>query len=59
MQNQNDRWKFGLFYFDASDKRLFVPKRLEMAGMTLNFGNPNSIIIAFLLFGLILFAIYS
>lgn len=49
IKNRNsDPW-IGLFYVNASDKRLFVPKRTPGMGWTLNFGNPYTyiVIIAF------------
>ncbi|WP_367118586.1 DUF5808 domain-containing protein [uncultured Chryseobacterium sp.] len=36
-------WKFGLFYFNKEDKRLFPPKRYGF-GWTVNFANPFSVI---------------
>jgi hypothetical protein len=35
-------WRFGLFYIDAADHRLFVPKRIRWLGWTLNFGHPRA-----------------
>jgi uncharacterized membrane protein len=34
----DERWKFGMFYFNPGDSALFVEKRLGV-GYTLNFGN--------------------
>lgn len=34
-------WKFGLFYFNPADPRIFVPKANGL-GITLNFGHPVS-----------------
>lgn len=36
-------WKFGIFYYNKEDKRLFPPKRSKL-GWTVNFANPFSII---------------
>ena len=60
MQEDSNHWKFGFFYFNPNDKRIFVPKRIESMGITLNFANPKAyfallIMIAF--FGFIIFRI--
>ena len=60
MNKEPNNWKFGLFYFNPDDKRIFVPKRIESMGITLNFANPKAyfallILIAF--FGFIIFMI--
>ena len=39
-----DNWKFGIFYFNKKDKRIFPPKRKAQFGWTVNFANPLSII---------------
>ncbi len=49
-------WKLGMFYFNMTDKRLFVPKRFGI-GMTLNFGNPSSFLIAAILIALICYGL--
>ena len=42
---ENSNWKFfGLIYYNPQDTRIFVPKRIEWMGITLNFGNPKSYI---------------
>ena len=48
-------WKWGLFYFNKNDKRIFPPKRIKAMGWTINFANPISIIS---LFGLVLIIIF-
>jgi len=45
------RWKWGLFYADAADRRLLVPRRLGQ-GRTLNFGRPAAWLALLLLLGL-------
>ena len=35
-------WKWGLFYFNKEDKRLFVDKRNPNLGGTINFAHPKS-----------------
>ena len=37
-------WKWGIFYFNQKDKRIFPPKRDKYAGWTVNFANPYSIL---------------
>lgn len=37
-------WIWGLFYFNKDDKRIFVSKKIEWMGTTLNFANKNWII---------------
>lgn len=36
-------WKWGIFYFNKNDKRIFPPKRIKQMGWTVNFANPISI----------------
>lgn len=36
-------WKWGLFYYNKEDKRIFPPKRNKLLGWTVNFANPLSI----------------
>ncbi|MBN2853901.1 MAG: hypothetical protein JXQ23_14315 [Clostridia bacterium] len=42
----------GVFYFNPSDSRIFVERRLGL-GFTLNFGNPLSYVIFFIITALI------
>ncbi len=35
-------WRWGVFYYNKEDKRIFPPKRLAMFGWTVNFANPYS-----------------
>jgi uncharacterized membrane protein len=39
-----DNWKFGIFYFNKEDKRIFPPKRRAQFGWTVNFANPLSVL---------------
>lgn len=32
-------WKWGIFYVNAKDSRLIVPKKMEALGWTLNFAH--------------------
>lgn len=36
-------WKWGLFYYNKEDKRIFPPKRNKLLGYTVNFANRLSI----------------
>lgn len=47
----------GIFYFNPSDKRLFVPKRISAFGLTLNFGHPYAGIALLLIIALIIFLV--
>ena len=47
--NDPGNWKFGLFYFNPKDHRLFPPKRMAAFGWTVNFGNPMSVLALVLL----------
>lgn len=42
--NDSKFWKYGLFYYNKDDKRLFPPKRIKWLGWTINFANPYSIL---------------
>jgi len=39
-----NNWKFGIFYFNIKDKRIFPPKKIAWMGWTVNFANPLSIL---------------
>ena len=55
----NWKWK-GFFYYNKQDDRIFVPKKAEWMGMTINFGNKNAkwvCIIAVLFFSMVQFFI--
>lgn len=55
MRLDPDNYKWGIFYFNPEDSRLFLPKRVPIMGFTLNFGNPFSYLILILLLALVLF----
>ena len=42
--NEPDYWIWGMIYFNPDDPRIFVPKRVEWLGWTLNFGQPMAIV---------------
>ncbi len=37
-------WKWGIFYYNPEDKRIFPPKRNRYLGWTINFANLYSIL---------------
>jgi uncharacterized membrane protein len=42
--NDPKYWKWGIFYFNPEDKRIFPPKRNKYAGWTVNFANFYSVL---------------
>ncbi|MGE5500090.1 MAG: DUF5808 domain-containing protein [Syntrophothermus sp.] len=44
VKDEKESWKFGVFYFNPGDPRIFLPKRYGI-GVTLNFANPVSYIL--------------
>lgn len=53
--NNPSNWKFGIFYFNKEDKRIFPPKKIKQLGWTINFANRNSIFVIVILILLLLF----
>ena len=51
----NNPYKFGIFYYDPNDKRVFVLKRIKYLGWTLNFANPISYVIMAIIIVIIFF----
>jgi uncharacterized membrane protein len=43
-ESDPSNWKWGIFYYNKNDKRLFPPKRIKQLGWTINFANPLSIV---------------
>ena len=37
-------WKWGIFYYNKEDTRIFPPKKFRYLGWTINFANPYSIL---------------
>lgn len=56
MHKDPAKWTWNIIYFNPKDKRLVVPKRIPAMGMTLNFANPISFLIATILIILIALA---
>lgn len=52
-------WKFGTFYYNKEDPRLFPPKRNKYLGWTINLANPYSILaLVILVFVVILITLF-
>ncbi|MFM2229305.1 MAG: hypothetical protein RL607_563 [Bacteroidota bacterium] len=49
-----NNWKWGLFYYNPEDPRIFPPKPIEWMGWTINFANPKSILAFVVIFGITL-----
>ncbi len=45
MRTDLDNYKWGIFYFNPKDSRIFLPKMQRWMGWTLNFANPYSYLI--------------
>jgi uncharacterized membrane protein len=57
--NESQSWKWGGFYYNPQDKRIFLPKRSGL-GLTLNFAHPVSAVIMILIVLMIIIsAVYS
>jgi uncharacterized membrane protein len=57
--NESECWKWGGFYYNPQDKRIFLPKRSGL-GLTLNFAHPISTVIMILVVVIIIIsAVYS
>jgi uncharacterized membrane protein len=41
----SNNYKYGVFYYNESDARIIVPKRMKYLGWTLNFARPVSYLI--------------
>lgn len=42
--NNPANWKWGIFYYNPDDRRLFPPKRVPWMGWTVNWANPLSVL---------------
>lgn len=47
--NDPSNWKWGVFYYNKKDKRIFPPKRIKSLGWTVNFANPISLLVLFVI----------
>lgn len=60
LNNDPKHWKWGIFYKNAKDDRLIVPKRSEALGWTLNFAHTKiKIALAVLILLIIIAGIYQ
>ncbi|SEN25787.1 hypothetical protein SAMN05192574_102931 [Mucilaginibacter gossypiicola] len=41
----DNNYKYGVFYYNEDDARIIVPKRIKYLGWTLNFAHPVSYLI--------------
>ncbi len=46
---ERGKWRWGVFYANKDDKRIFPPKRIPAMGWTVNFSNPYSVLAGFAL----------
>lgn len=53
-----NNWIWGFFYYNKEDGRLFVSKKVEWMGMTLNFANKNWIIFIVLFISFFSFVLF-
>jgi len=53
MRKNPENYKWGIFYFNPKDRRIFLPKRNQWMGWTLNFANPYSYLIIIILLSMI------
>ncbi len=56
MRNDPANYKWGIFYFNPKDTRIFLPKRNIWLGYTLNFANPYAYLIIFCIILLLVLA---
>lgn len=56
-EDDNSHWKWNTFYYNATDKRIFVPKKIPATGMTLNFAHPLSFFVVAIIIAMIIFFI--
>ena len=56
MKTNPEYYKWGVFYFNREDSRVFVPKMVSRTGWTLNFARPETYLI---IAGIVLLAIIS
>ena len=55
MHQDPNNWKLGIFYFNPKDKRVWVSKRIPFMGLTINFGNPYSVVVVLLFIAVVVF----
>lgn len=52
--NDPNNWVWGVFYYNTEDKRLLPPKRTKQMGWTINFANPNSVMIVIIIIAILI-----
>ncbi|WP_298138915.1 DUF5808 domain-containing protein [Flavobacterium sp.] len=52
-------WKYGEFYYNKDDKRIFPPKRTKWMGWTINFANTKSVLVFLIVLILIIVLTYN
>lgn len=52
-QANPDNYRWGIFYYNKLDKRIFPPKQVPFLGWTINFANPYAYMVLLALFGII------
>lgn len=57
--NTSNPWKYGLFYYDESDLRVWVPKKIPVFGWTLNYAHKFSWVFTLGIVVLIVYTVYS
>ena len=56
-KNDPDNWIWGVFYFNRQDPRLFVPKKIEWMGFTINFAHKmGTVVFSALIFYILIMA---
>lgn len=55
MRMDPDNYKWGIFYFNPQDPRIFLPKKNPFMGYTLNFANMYSWLILIIILTVTLF----
>jgi len=53
-ENQPNHYKWGFLYYDPSDHRIIVPRRIAWMGWTFNFASPFSYLIILGIIGFII-----
>lgn len=56
-ESDPNNWKWGFIYYNPSDSRLFVPKRIPAFGITFNFAHRYAYIVPIVIGVLFILAI--
>ena len=52
-----NNWIWGMFYYNKEDKRILPPKRIKWMGFTVNFANPQSVLLFLIPIAILILAI--